>query len=208
MALRHPIKLSERFQDAFQFAFKLHEKQKRKGTDIPYVSHLMSVTALVLEDGGDEDQAIAALLHDAVEDQGGLKILEEIRQKYGHHVAEIVDGCSDACTLPKPPWKQRKQDYLIHLHQAVPDILRVSLADKLHNARSIHADLQRNGASTWKRFNGGREGTLWYYRSLLEIFLERSSSPMVAELQGIVQAIEAVPEGKPKALRSTLLSSS
>jgi (p)ppGpp synthase/HD superfamily hydrolase len=201
LAFKHPVRLTERFQDAFGLAFTLHAKQKRKGTDIPYISHLMGVTALVLEDGGDEDQAIAALLHDAVEDQGGLKTLEDIRQKFGHHVAEIVDGCSDAYTHPKPPWKQRKQAYLEHLQQASPAIVRVSLADKLHNARSIHADLQRNGASTWMRFNGGRDGTLWYYRSLIDIFRELSSSPMVAELQRVVQAIDAIPEGKQKTSR-------
>ena len=196
MASHHPIRLTERFQDALSYAFTLHAQQKRKGTGIPYISHLLGVTALVLEDGGNEDQAIAALLHDAVEDQGGLKTLEDIRQKYGHCVAEIVDGCTDAYAHPKPPWKQRKQAYLAHLPQASPDILRVSLADKLHNARSIYVDLQRDGTSTWKRFNGGREGTLWYYRSLLDIFHEHSTSPMVAELQRVIQAIEALPEGK------------
>ena len=191
MGSKHLVRLTDRFQDAFSFAFTLHANQKRKGTDIPYISHLMGVTALVLEDGGDEDQAIAAVLHDAVEDQGGLKTLEEIRQKFGHHVAEIVDGCSDTYTHPKPPWKQRKLAYLAHLPGASPDVLRVSLADKLHNARSIHADLQRNGLSTWKRFNGGRDGTLWYYRSLVDIYKEHSSSSMVAELERVVTAIEA-----------------
>lgn len=199
MAAKQAVRLTERFQDAFGFAATLHARQKRKGTDIPYLSHLMGVTALVLENGGDEDQAIAALLHDAVEDQGGLKTLEEIRQRFGQHVAEIVDGCTDAYTIPKPPWKQRKQDYLTHLHQASPEIVRVSLADKLHNARSISADLQRYGVSTWRRFNGGREGTLWYYHSLVDIFVKRSSSPMVAELQRAVEAIEAFSGGNQKA---------
>lgn len=201
LAANQAVSLTERFQDAFGFAATLHARQKRKGTDIPYLSHLMGVTALVLEDGGDEDQAIAALLHDAVEDQGGLKTLEEIRQRFGQHVAEIVDGCTDAYTNPKPPWKQRKQDYLAHLHQASPEIVRVSLADKLHNARSISADLQRYGVSTWRRFNGGREGTLWYYHNLVDIFVERSSSPMVAELQRAVGAIEAFSGGTQKAQR-------
>jgi len=201
LASKHPVRLTERFQDAFSFAFMLHAHQKRKGTDIPYISHLMGVTALVLEDGGNEDQAIAAMLHDAVEDQGGLKTLEEIRQRFGQLVAEIVDGCTDAYSHPKPPWKQRKQAYLAHLPQASPDVVRVSLSDKLHNARSIHADLQRNGVATWKRFNGGRDGTLWYYRSLVDIFIDCSSSPMVAELQRVVQAIEAFAGGNQKASR-------
>jgi GTP pyrophosphokinase len=198
LASKQTVTLTERFQDAFGFASTLHARQKRKGTGIPYLSHLLGVTALVLEDGGDEDQAIAALLHDAVEDQGGLKTLEEIRQRFGQHVAEIVDGCTDAYTTPKPPWKQRKQDYLAHLRQASPEVVRVSLADKLHNARSISADLQRIGETTWRRFNGGRDGTLWYYHSLVEIFKERSSSPMVAELQRVVQAIEAFNGGMQK----------
>jgi (p)ppGpp synthase/HD superfamily hydrolase len=196
LAGTHPTRLTGRFQDAISLAFRLHVEQKRKGTNIPYFSHLMGVTALVLEDGGDEDEAIAALLHDAVEDQGGLQTLEDIRQKFGHHVAEIVDGCTDAYSQPKPPWKQRKQAYMEHLAQAPPDVLRVSLADKLHNARSIYADLQRNGTITWRRFNGGREGTLWYYRSLVEIFKQCSSGPMVAELERVVEAIEALNEGK------------
>jgi (p)ppGpp synthase/HD superfamily hydrolase len=201
LAIKHPLQLTERFQDAFSLAFRLHAKQKRKGTNTPYFSHLMGVTALVLEDGGNEDEAIAALLHDAVEDQGGLQTLEDIRQKFGHHVAEIVDGCTDAYSHPKPPWKQRKQDYMDHLGQASPEILRVSLADKLHNARSIHADLQRNGVSTWMRFNGGREGTLWYYRSLVEIFKRCSSSPMVADLERVVEALGALSEVKKKSSR-------
>ena len=190
MVSKHSVRLTERFQEAFTLASTLHAQQKRKGTDIPYLSHLLGVTALVLEDGGDEDQAIAALLHDSVEDQGGLKTLEDIRQKFGHHVAEIVDGCTDAYAQPKPPWKPRKAVYLAHLRQASPDIVRVSLADKLHNARSIHSDLQRHGKSTWKRFNGGRDGTLWYYHSLVEIFEGLSDSPNVAELRRVVQAIE------------------
>jgi GTP pyrophosphokinase len=189
---KHPIHLTERFQDAFRFASTLHASQKRKGTDIPYLSHLLGVTSLVLEDGGDEDQAIAALLHDAVEDQGGLKTLEAIRQQFGHHVAEIVDGCTDTYTHPKPPWRQRKEAYLAHLQIAAPEVVRVSLADKLHNARSIYADLQRNGKSTWRRFNGGRDGTIWYYRSLVDIFETISSSPNVAELRRVIEALEAL----------------
>ena len=177
MAAKNLTRLTDRFQDALSLAFRLHDGQKRKGTQVPYFSHLMGVAALVLEDGGNEDEAIAALLHDAVEDQGGLQTLEDIRQKFGQHVAEIVDGCTDAYTQPKPPWKQRKQAYLAHLTQAPPEVLRVSLADKLHNARSIYADLQRNGSSTWMRFNGGREGTIWYYRSLVEIFKQARIQP-------------------------------
>jgi (p)ppGpp synthase/HD superfamily hydrolase len=184
--------LTHRFVQAMQYSFHLHARQMRKGTAIPYVSHLLGVTALVLEDGGDEDEAIAALLHDAVEDQGGHKTLNEIRLRFGERVAEIVEGCTDTFETPKPPWQQRKEDYIRHLKTASPSVRRVSLADKLHNARSILANLRTDGASTWKRFNGGREGTLWYYRSLLEVFQETDHSPMVAELGRVLAEIENI----------------
>jgi (p)ppGpp synthase/HD superfamily hydrolase len=150
------------------------------------------VTALVLEDGGNEDEAIAALLHDAVEDQGGWETLGQIRLRFGEHVAEIVEGCTDAFETPKPPWRQRKEDYINHLKTASPATRRVSLADKLHNARSILANLRTDGESTWRRFNGGREGTLWYYRTLLEVFQQVERSPMVAELERVVAEIERI----------------
>lgn len=182
--------LTHRFVQAMQYSFHLHSSQMRKGTSIPYVAHLLGVTALVLEDGGNEDEAIAALLHDAVEDQGGRETLGQIRLRFGEQVAEIVAGCTDAFDTPKPPWKQRKLDYINHLHTASPAVRRVSLADKLHNARSILANLRTEGASTWTRFNGGREGTLWYYHSLLEVFQQVESSPMVGELGRVLKEIE------------------
>ena len=182
--------LNQRFADACQYAIELHATQKRKGTDIPYIAHLLGVTALVLEDGGNEDEAIAALLHDAVEDQGGVKTLQEIRQRYGEQVANIVAGCTDAFTSPKPPWRQRKEAYLQHLKEAGTSIRRVSLADKLHNGRSILMDLRRDGPSTLGRFNGGRDGTLWYYRELVKVFQQVESSPMVVELARVVAEIE------------------
>ena len=184
--------LTHRFVQAMQYSFHLHASQMRKGTSIPYVAHLLGVTALVLEDGGNEEQAIAALLHDAVEDQGGWETLGQIRLRFGEQVAEIVEGCTDAFETPKPPWRQRKEDYINHLKTASPEIRRVSLADKLHNARAILANLRCEGADTWKRFNGGREGTLWYYRSLLEVFQEVESSPMVAELGRVLADIENI----------------
>lgn len=185
-------KLTERFEDALVYAAQLHSRQTRKGTDVPYVSHLLAVTALVLQDGGDEDQAIAALLHDAVEDQGGRGTLAEIRQRYGDRVASIVESCTDAYELPKPPWQERKENYLAHLPEATPDARRVSLADKLHNARSILRDLRQEGPVVWSRFKGGREGTLWYYRSLVEIFRATGSDYMVEELDRVVTAIEGL----------------
>lgn len=177
---------------AFEIANQLHVGQIRKGSKVPYVSHLLGVAALVLEDGGDEDQVIAALLHDAAEDQGGIETLNIIEEQFGKRVARIVKGCSDSFFTPKPPWKDRKQDYLIHLEVADADILRVSLADKLHNARSILLDLETHGDLVWDRFNGGKHGTLWYYQSLLAIFRERSISPMVEELGHVISRIEKI----------------
>ena len=160
--------LTPRFIDALTFAAELHKEQMRKGTTVPYVSHLMSVCALVLEDGGNETEAIAALLHDAVEDQGGAATREKIRERFGDEVTAIVDGCTDAETIPKPPWRERKERYIEHLRSAAAPVVRVSLADKLHNARSVLMDLRRHGPSVWDRFKGGRDGTMWYYRSVLD----------------------------------------
>lgn len=182
--------LSSRFEEALVFATRLHAGQKRKSTRIPYIAHLLAVTGLVLEDGGGEDEAIAALLHDGVEDQGGMRTLGEIRQRFGDHVADWVDALSDAYTQPKPPWRQRKQDYIAHLRQASPEVRRISLADKLHNARDIVRTLEEEGDATWKRFRGGKEGTLWYYRSLAKVFRETGSDYMTEELIRVVGKIE------------------
>jgi GTP pyrophosphokinase len=179
-----------RFPEALVMAHDLHAKQVRKGTPIPYFAHLMSVAALVMEAGGDEDEAIAALLHDAVEDQGGLATLREIRDRFGDRVAAIVEGCTDATSTPKPPWRQRKEAYLAHLNHASQSVRRVSLADKLHNARTILRDLRLNGPEIWNRFRGGRDGSLWYYRQLADFFSAEHLSPQAAELAEIVAEIE------------------
>jgi (p)ppGpp synthase/HD superfamily hydrolase len=182
--------LTHRFEQALVYASRLHRKQIRKGSNVPYISHLLSVTALVLEDGGDEDEAIAALLHDAVEDQGGQATREVIFDMFGERVVEIVDGCTDADTIPKPPWLERKQQYIDNLRGASASIRKVSLADKLHNARSILRDLSQNGEATWGKFKGGKQGTLWYYQTLLELFLETDAdSWMVQELNRIVEQL-------------------
>jgi len=184
-----PTHLTNRFQAALDLSFELHQDQKRKGSGEPYFTHLMSVSALVLENGGTENQAIAALLHDAVEDQGGLPTLERIRGEFGEEVAEIVDGCTDAYTQPKLPWKERKHKYLEKLKTAPDTILLVSLSDKVHNARSILRDFQKEGDVIWERFKGGKSGTLRYYQSLANIFDESSFSFLKQELRQIVEEI-------------------
>lgn len=182
--------LTERFEEALQLAARLHARQQRKGTDVPYVSHLLAVASLVLEDGGDEDQAIAALLHDAVEDQGGRPTLERIRERFGERVARIVDGCTDAETEPKAAWLARKERYVARLRHAPEEVRRVSAADKVHNARAILADLRRHGDSVWSRFSADRDGVLWYYRSLVSAFNETGTGFLAEELERVVAELE------------------
>jgi (p)ppGpp synthase/HD superfamily hydrolase len=182
--------LSARFEEALILAVRWHAGQVRKETTIPYIAHLLGVTSLVLEQGADEDEAVAALLHDAVEDQGGVVALEEIRRRFGDRVAEIVAGCTDAWTTPKPPWRERKEAYIAHLRQASASVRLVSAADKLHNARSILADYRVLGDALWSRFNGGKAGTLWYYRALVETLRSIDSTPLVEELARVVSEIE------------------
>jgi (p)ppGpp synthase/HD superfamily hydrolase len=185
------VKLGPRFRRAFLFAADKHSGQTRKASTIPYIAHLMGVTSLVLEFGGDENMAIAALLHDVVEDCGGLPILKEVRRRFGPRVAKIVDGCTDSFTDPKPPWRERKETYLRHLKKADAETRLVSAADKLNNVRSILSDYREFGESIWARFNGGRDGTLWYYRSLLEEFLRRTPNRLITELELAVRELEA-----------------
>jgi (p)ppGpp synthase/HD superfamily hydrolase len=186
------MKLGPRFAEAFRFAAEKHAQQTRKKTDVPYISHLMSVAGLVLEAGGDEDQTIAALLHDVVEDCGGKPVLEDVRQRFGDRVANIVDGCTDAYTIPKPPWKQRKLDYLEVLRRADDDIRLVSAADKLHNVRTILADYRHEGDRVWERFSGRKDGTLWYYRAVLDVLRHGGPNRLVDELQRVVTELETL----------------
>ena len=183
-------RLSDRFEQALLLATRLHAGQTRKGNDVPYIAHLLAVAGLVLEHGGDEDAAIAALLHDAIEDQGDKITLDEIREQFGDTVATIVDGCTDAYTTPKPPWRGRKEAYLSHLRHVSAAGRLVSVADKMHNARAILADYRVLGEDLWGRFNGGREGTLWYYRSLVEVLRAAGPTPLVDELARVVGEIE------------------
>lgn len=163
--------LTDRYDAALRLAHDLHRAQTRKGTDVPYISHLMSVSAIVIEHGGNEDQAIAGLLHDAAEDQGGTETLALIRDRFGDGVAGIVADCTDAWEEPKPAWRPRKEAYLAKLAQKPKSSLLVSLADKTHNAEAILFDYRDIGAPLWDRFSGGRDGTQWYYRSLSDAFL-------------------------------------
>jgi len=181
--------LTTRFQEALVYANRLHRHQVRKGSNTPYIAHLLGVSSLVLEAGGDEDQAIAALLHDAVEDQGGAETLAEIRLRFGDHVAEIVDSCSDTDSIPKPPWQERKECYIKHLQEASSESRLVSLADKLHNARSILRDLEQDGNVVWGKFNGGKDGTLWYYQSLVTVFREKEHGFLIDEFERVVAKI-------------------
>lgn len=181
--------LSARFIEALAYAADLHATQVRKGTDIPYISHLLAVTALVLEHGGTEDEAIAALLHDAIEDQGGGSTREVIRAKFGEDVVAIVDGCTDTEVTPKPPWRARKEEYLHHLTGAPKSVALVAAADKLHNARSTLADLRGEGDAVWARFNAGREEQLWFYRGCVEALRCRAPAPLVDELARVVDAM-------------------
>lgn len=176
------MQLTKRFEDALIFALAAHDGQLRKGTKIPYASHLLAVASIVLDYGGNEDEAIAALLHDGVEDRGVRP--EEIRARFGDEVANIVVACSDS--LEKDPnnkadWRLRKETYLKHLKTAPPPVLLVSAADKLHNVRSIVKDLLEIGPKVWARFKGGKDGSLWYYETLVKTFKARGEHRMLVD---------------------------
>ena len=191
--------LTLRFEDALVYAFKKHRNQKRKGSDIPYIAHLLGVANIALLYGANEDEAIAALLHDAVEDQGGHPTLLEIDRRYGETVAAIVDGCTDTDKFLKPPWRKRKEEYIAHIQGAPVAVLLVSAADKLDNARSILRDHRQIGEKVWSRFKGKKEGTLWYYREMVKAFrsakyaaADKRLSPLFDELARVVSELESV----------------
>jgi GTP pyrophosphokinase len=182
--------MSQRFEDALQFAARLHATQKRKGSDTPYIAHLLAVTAIALEYGATEDEAIAALLHDAVEDQGGVPRLAEIRSRFGDAVAAIVQGLTDTDELNKPSWRPRKERYIAHLRQAPYSVRFIAAADKLHNARSVLTDYRAIGEELWPRFTGGREGTLWFYPAVLAA-LQSAARPKEDRLNALIAELEA-----------------
>ena len=192
-----PTMLTERFDRALLYATHIHGGQVRKGSSTPYVAHLLAVAATVLEYGGDEDLAIAALLHDSVEDQGGKARLEDVRNRFGERVARIVEACSDSLANTakgerKAHWQERKDAYIAHLGTADEDILRVSLADKVHNARAILRDLRKPevGEKVWTYFSQPKEKTLWYYRNLADQFRKRLPGQLSNELGEIVEVLE------------------
>jgi (p)ppGpp synthase/HD superfamily hydrolase len=185
-----PPGLGIRLQRAFQYAAEKHAGQTRKQTAVPYLSHLMAVASLVLEAGGDEEMAIAALLHDVVEDCGGMPRLREVRKQFGPRVAKIVEGCTDAYVVPKPEWLERKKNYLREVKHADAETRLVSAADKLHNVRTILADYRQDGESVWKRFSGKKEGTLWYYRALSDEYQRRNPNRITPELEIAVGELE------------------
>lgn len=188
--MQRKIKLGPRFLRAFELAAEKHKNQTRKASTIPYIAHLMGVASLVLESGGDEDLAIAALLHDVVEDCGGAPKLKEVRRRFGSRVAKVVDGCTDADTYPKAPWRERKENYIARLREEDADTRLVSAADKLNNVRSILSDYREIGESVWSRFNGKREGTLWYYRTLRDELLKDKPNRVTRDFALAVSKLE------------------
>lgn len=183
------VPLGPRFRRALGYAARTHAKQFRKGTTRPYIAHLLGVTATVLTHGGDEDEAIAALLHDAVEDQGGEERLRDVRRKFGARVAKIVEGCTDSYGDEKPPWLERKKQYLRHLRKANASVRLVAAADKLYNVREVLMDLQTCGGEVWSRFKGGKNGTLWYYEQVAKILRGSGDAELVAELSRVVREL-------------------
>jgi (p)ppGpp synthase/HD superfamily hydrolase len=194
--------LTPRLADALAFAIQVHGNDRRKGTKVPYLAHLLAVCALVLSDGGDEDEAIAGLLHDTLEDHPELVSRGDLKSRFGPRVLRLVEGCTD--TPPeyigglKPPWRERKLRYLEHLRQASPDLLRVATADKIDNARAIVADFRSLGNSLWSRFNAGREDQLWFYHSLVEtIRAARPPARLLEQLEEVVNELDALARASP-----------
>lgn len=184
------MRLSPRFSEVLVYAAALHADQRRKVSGRPYVAHLLGTAAIALRYGADEIEAIAALLHDAIEDQGGAPVREEIGRRFGPQVLEIVEGCTDADTTPKPPWRRRKQAYVTRLRDASASIRLVSASDKLDNVRSLLADYRVHGESLWDHFRGGRKGTLWYYRAVVDTLKQVGTNPLVEELDRVVVQLE------------------
>ncbi|MEO7725057.1 MAG: HD domain-containing protein [Chthoniobacterales bacterium] len=188
--------LSPKFEEALIYATRVHAGQMRKKTRVPYIGHLLGVTAIAMEYGANETEAIAALLHDAVEDCGGVPRQREIEEIFGPAVGEIVAGCTDSDQEPKPPWRERKEKYIAHLASASASIWLVSAADKLHNSQAIVHNLRAEGDAVWTRFKGGKEGALWYYRALVTAFRRHGDSALINELDRVVTQMEDLADGR------------
>ncbi|MEG4072254.1 HD domain-containing protein [Microcoleus sp. Pol14C2] len=188
--------LSNRFSEALTYAAELHATQLRKGSGVPYIAHLLGTASIALEYGANEDEAIAALLHDAIEDRGGATTREAIRRRFGDTVTAIVDGCTESDETPKPPWRQRKQAYIDRISTASGSVRLVSAADKLYNVRSILKDSRQLGDTVWEPFKGGKDGSLWYYNSLVKAFCQAESTPIVEELARTVLELNKLSEDK------------
>jgi len=184
--------LTNRFVEALGYAAELHLHQRRKGKGQPYVGHLLGVAAIVIQHGGGEDEVIAALLHDAVEDQGGLPRLDEIREKFGDRVSRIVEGSTETeeVTGKKRNWDERKRAYIEKVAHEPDDVRLVSAADKLANAREILSDYRVEGDAVFNRFSGRKDGTLWYYRTLVNVFRKAGSNALIDELDRVVTELE------------------
>lgn len=181
---------SERVDEALVLAASAFRTHIRKGSGVPYLTHLLQVMATVGEFGGDEDQLIAAILHDYLEDIEEASA-DDLEARFGARVRRLVEALSDSTVLPKPPWRARKEHYLAHLRDAPADVKLISAADKLHNARSILRDLQTLGDALWERFTGRKEGTLWYYAEVVEALAHEWTHPLLDELRGVVEAVHA-----------------
>ncbi|MGH9370452.1 MAG: HD domain-containing protein [Vicinamibacterales bacterium] len=182
-------KLSGTFDEAFRYAHQVHASQQRKGTNAPYIGHLMGVASIVLDDGGSEEEAIGALLHDAAEDHGGRERLDDIRARFGDGVARIVRDCTDSWETPKRPWAERKRAYVQHARTLPRPSLRVSAGDKVHNAYAILRDLRNIGEAVWSRFNAAPDDVMSYYEGLVRSYREAGGGPLVDELDRIVRGI-------------------
>ena len=183
--------MTDRFALAMTYAESLHRGQSRKGSGCPYIAHLLGVASLVMEGGGTEDECIAALLHDAVEDQGGVPTAAEIRRRFGPGVARIVDYCSEPGSKVEA-WIARKESAVRRVSGCGHSALLVLSADKLHNARSLIAAYREVGEDIWECFRGRRDGTLWYYRAMADAIARAGGSPLLGELESAVSALESL----------------
>ena len=195
------MRLSRQFEKALTYATRIHGGQLRKKTRIPYIAHIIGVAAIAMEYGANETEAIAALLHDAVEDCGGAKRLRDIERKFGKKVARIVEGCTDTDRTPKPPWLERKNAYVAHVRHAPMPTKLVSASDKLHNVRAILMDYRKEGERLWSRFSAGKHGALWYYRALVNAFTGKRIEPLVQELNRTLSQLELLSNNSAKVNR-------